>query len=126
MKALLALLALTLAGALAWQWRDWPSPAPEPNSADAKAPKTEVPPQPAVNPLDMLTPLGEKDEYLIVTERPLFLSDRRPPAEKPEEVAEAEPEVASDLARLDLNAVLITPSDSSAWVWDPAKRSPMA
>lgn|GEM_PF-4399075 len=28
-----------------------------------------------------------------------------------------------NLARLNLNAVLITPSESSAWVWDPAKKA---
>ena len=35
------------------------------------------------NPLDLLTPLGEKEEYADVTERPLFLPDRRPPSEEP-------------------------------------------
>ena len=37
-------------------------------------------------------------------------------------MAEAQQEQPSDLARLDLNAVLITPTASSAWVWDPSKK----
>jgi hypothetical protein len=84
----------------------------------------EVPPAPEENPLDLLTPLGEKEEYAVVTERPLFLPDRRPPSEEPEEAApEPEPEKATVLARLDLNAILISPAGSSAWIRDPANKN---
>lgn len=122
MKALLALLVLTLAAVLVWQWREWPPSAPGPDSADAQLTPAETPAQPTENPLDLLTPLEEKDEYLIVTERPLFRPERRPLTEEPEEGTAAESEPPSDLARLDLNAILITPSESSAWIRDPTKK----
>lgn len=123
MKALLALLALALTTTLVWQWRDWPPPAPGPSAAGAKSPPAEARPQPAENPLESLPPIGGKDDFLIVTERPLFLRDRRPPnKESVEDEAAAEAEPPSDLTRMDLNAVLITPSKSSAWIWDPAKK----
>ncbi len=123
MRALFALLALSLAVVLVWQWRDWPPPPPGAAQADAAPPDGKASGQTEENPLDLLTPLGEKDEYAEVTERPLFLPDRRPPTEEPPEKEPApEPEQASDLARMDLNAVLITPAESSAWVRDPSKQ----
>lgn len=122
MRAVFALLALVLAAVLGWQWRDWPPPATQPRAEDAASAKVKTPQPPRENPLDLLTPLGEKEEYAVVTERPLFLPGRRPPSEEPEEEVAPEPEKAADLARLDLNAVLITPAGSSAWVRDPANK----
>jgi hypothetical protein len=107
---------------LVWQWRDWPSPELEPDAEGLGTASVEESAQPEQNPLDLLTPLGEKEEYAVVTERPLFLPGRRPPVEEPPEEAPPEPEQISDLARLDLNAVLITPAESSAWVRDPSNK----
>lgn len=120
MRVLLAALALALAAVLVWQWRDWPTPTPQVTAADPKVPSGETSEPPEDNPLVLLTPLGEKEEYAEVTERPLFLPDRRPASEEPSEEEPAEPEQIGDLARIDLNAVMITPAESSAWVRDPA------
>ena len=122
MKMWFALLALALVLVLVWEWRDWPPPAPGPNTAGPAPAEAQLPSQPEENPLDLLSPLGDIEEYENVTQRPLFRPDRRPPSEEPEEEIAAEPEPHSDLARLDLNAVLITPSETSAWVWDRTKR----
>jgi hypothetical protein len=124
MKYLLGLLALALGAALILQWRHWPPPqngsvvGPEPlqvsTSNDAHP----------LNPMDFLDPPEEKDEYLTVVERPLFLPDRRPPTDEPEEpeIPEEVPNV--ELERLDLTAIIITPDESVAWVRSPSKASP--
>lgn len=122
MRAVVASLALLLAAALLWQWRGWPPPRPQPGEDDSGSAEVQTPPAADENPLDLLTPLGEKDEYAVVTERPLFLPDRRPPSEEPEQAAEPESEQLTDLDRMDLNAVMITPASSLAWVRDPAEK----
>ena len=122
MRAVFALLALVLAAVLGWQWWNWPPPPTQPRAEDAASAKVKTPQPAQGNPRDLLTPLGEQEEYAVVTERPLFLPDRRRPSEEPEEEVAPEPEKAADLARLDLNAVLITPTGSSAWVRDPANK----
>jgi general secretion pathway protein N len=122
LRASITLLALALAAVLVWQWWNWPGPVPEPDAAGPVSPPVQVSSQPPEDPTDLLAPLGEKDEYANVTERPLFLPDRRPPSEDPEEDAPAEEEAPADLAGFDLNAVLITPSETSAWIRDPAKK----
>jgi hypothetical protein len=118
----MALIALALAGVLGWQWRDWPPPQPQPSVSDGAGSRTDAVPKPEENPLDLLTPLGAMEEYAVVTERPLFLPDRRPPVDEPEQEAETEPEELTELDGLDLNAVMITPNESSAWVRDPRKK----
>lgn len=123
MKAVFALLALALAAVLGWQWRDWPPSHPPPRTEDPATAQVQTSQPPQENPLDLLTPLGEKEEYAVVTERPLFLPDRRPPSEEPPpEDASPEPEQLADLDRLDLNAVMITPAASLAWVRDPSQK----
>jgi general secretion pathway protein N len=122
LKAPILLLVFALAGVLFWQWWGWSGPMPGPGAAVSDPLTTGVPPGQSEDPINLLAPLGEKEEYASVTERPLFLPDRRPPSEEPEEESPAVPEVPSDLAKLDLNAVLITPTESSAWIRDPAKK----
>jgi general secretion pathway protein N len=122
LRTWITLLAFTLVAVLVWQWWGWSAPAPDPGAAGRTSPSVQTPSQPGEDPSDLLVPLGEKDEYATVTERPLFLPDRRPPSEEPEENVPVEEEAPSDLAGLDLNAVLITPSESSAWIRDPAKK----
>lgn len=121
MRASIALLAFALVAVLVWQWWDWPTTVPEPGEEPGSIPAQSASQAPG-DPSDLLAPLGEKDEYATVTERPLFLPDRRPPSEEPEEDVPPEEEGPSDLAGLDLNAVLITQSESSAWIRDPAKK----
>jgi hypothetical protein len=122
LKVVYSMLALSLALISTWQWRDWPPPAPEPSEAGPSPPAASTSLESAQNPLDSMSPLGDIEEYAIVTERPLFFPDRRPPSEEPEEETPVEPEQPSDLDRMDLNAVLITPSESSVWVRDPSKK----
>ena len=123
MKALMALVVFALAAVLAWQWRDWPPTEPGPAAAGSQLPAAELPSPPAEEAIDRFAPPKDKEEYVNVTERPLFLPDRRPPSEEPEEEeAPADSEEPSDLARLDLNAILLTPSESLAWVRDLEKK----
>lgn len=121
MKVLFALIAFALTTVLFSQWRNWPPPAPQVSATAPNASADETPQQPEENPLDLLTPLGEKEDYAQVTERPLFLPDRRPPVEEELEEMPAEPEQIGDLDRMDLNAVMITSGESAAWVRDPSK-----
>lgn len=120
MRALLVLVALALVTVLGLQWADWPPQPQEPRGGQPAEP-TAGQTVPLENELDLLNTPAEKEEYAVVHERPLFTPNRRPPAEQSAE-QEAPPEEESDLDRLDLNAVLITPVESSAWVRDPAKK----
>jgi hypothetical protein len=124
LRPVLVLSTLALTALLIWQWQEWPPPDnPVDAQDDPAATVVPGPSPPEENPLDLLTPVGEKDEYAVVTERPLFLPDRRPPSEEqpPEEDA-LEPEQDGDLARMDLNAVVMTPKGTVAWVRDPGKK----
>ncbi|MCU0832881.1 MAG: hypothetical protein MUC77_00385 [Chromatiaceae bacterium] len=120
MKAVLAVLVLALIGVLTWQWTTW---TPEVNDS-ANALGGAVEPGARVeddNPLARLKPLADREEYQVVVDRPLFSPTRRPLEDEPEQV---EPEVAADgsLDRIDLNAVLITPDETLAWVMDASSR----
>jgi len=121
-RALLALLAFALAAVLLWEWWGWPPPLPDSHALEPAKLPADLSSRPTEETTDLSAPLREKEEYAAVTERPLFLPDRRPPSEEPEEDESTEPDVPSDLAKLDLNAVLITPSESSAWIRDPEKK----
>lgn len=127
MKYLLGLAALTLLAVLALQWLGWP---PEGVGAGGgPAAGTESPPsaQPP-SPLELLDPPLEKEDYLSVVERPLFLPDRRVPEEEPEEeekqVVEEEKTPAVELDTMDLTAIVITPTESVAWVSSGSKPKP--
>lgn len=120
MKLVLGLIVVTLAGVLGWQWAGWPPQPPAPETR-ATAEPGQVPAPAPEDPLALLQPLDDKEDYAVVTERPLFMPDRRPPEDEPEDVA-AEPLADQSLDQVDLNAVLITPSESIAWVVDAASR----
>lgn len=122
MKIWVGLLALTLVLVLVWQWHDWPPTAPG-LGARPRSPTTQVPSPATENPLERLSPLEDKGKYAPIAERPLFLMDRQPLAEAPKVENKVKPGPPSNLARLNLNTILITPSESSAWVWDPAQKT---
>lgn len=120
MKWVLPLFSLLLSGVLYLQWRDWSPNVPEPAPIPAVEVRAESGEVPAVG--DLLVPPPPKEDYASVTERPLFLPDRRPPPDEPEEEDMPEPEEPSDLAGVDLNAVVITPRVVSAWVRGPREQ----
>lgn len=120
MKLGLLILAGVLAAILVREWAGWP-PAP-PQASDqggqASLPETHKSKAPA-SPNDLLLPLEDKEQYAVIMERPLFLPDRRPPEDEPEENQEQKAETDADIASLDLNAILISPGEISAWIRDP-------
>ena len=128
MKRLLVTVLLGLSVLLVMQWRDWP---PDRMSSRPDAPRGDAP-QPIGEkgdpPLGQLPPSVEKQDYVSVTERPLFLPGRRPPAETPEaevpEDAPGEGEPLMALDAMDLNAVIITPDGAIAWVSTPNSPKP--
>jgi hypothetical protein len=117
MNKLLVGVALLLLGALLLQWRSWSPalpPAAHDHAVDSVAAETKPSPSEAA-----LEPPPPKEEYASITERPLFLPDRRPPPDEPEQVGEPEPEVLTELDGMDLTAIVISPSTVSAWVRPP-------
>ncbi len=123
MKWPLAILVAVLGAIVGLEWLGWP---PSPPQQDGDDTKTSAPGASATqaqkNPLDVLAPLEDKGQYAVIMERPLFLPDRRPPEEEPEEADPQTPEPDVNLSRIDLNAVLITPKETLAWVRDPAEK----
>lgn len=116
------LFAVLLAGSLvAWQWRGWPPQVPTPPPAgdvtDAAEAAAGVP-----EAEDLLSPPPPIEDYASIAERPLFLPDRRPPPDEPEEDGEAPPTEETDLAGTDLVSVVITPAVVSAWIRKPQER----
>ncbi len=112
---------------LVLQWRNWPpdrmiSPSDVPG--DILQPVDEK----KENPLAHLPPLVEKQDYVSVTDRPLFLPERRPPEETPEAETDApvgpEVEPPTALDSMDLNAIIITPDGAVAWVSTPNSPKP--
>lgn len=120
MKAFLLFVVVALGGLLALQWVGWPPETPGADTAPSAGDPVLAAGE-AANPLDLLQPLADREEYAVVVERPLFTADRRPPPDVPEEAA---PEPAADLSldKVDLNAVLITPQESLAWVRDASSQ----
>ena len=86
MKWALAILVAVLGAIVGLEWLGWP---PSPPQQDGDDTKTSAPGASATqaqkNPLDVLAPLEDKGQYAVIMERPLFLPDRRPPEEEPEE-----------------------------------------
>ena len=120
MKKLLVGLSLVLLGVLFLQWRSW-SPAPPP-SRDAPTSESAGINSAPIPSEALLEPSPAKEAYASVSERPLFLPDRRPSPDEPAEAEEPEPEALTGLDGMDLNAVVITPSTVSAWVRRPNTR----
>jgi general secretion pathway protein N len=118
MKAVLGGLALLLFGVLALQWRGWSPDAavPPPPAASPSAASSGAAP-PSADGLVLEAP--PQEDYASVVERPLFLPERRPPPDEPEDEAVPEPEELTELDRFDLTAIVITPTVVSAWVRDP-------
>lgn len=125
MKRLLGLICLALTAIIVWQWRNWPPPRGVlPTNLTNEAGETRAP-QPSETRLSLITPLN-KDDYGSVTDRPLFLSSRRPPEEEDPAKLEVPEALAPEtpLENLDLNAVIITPTGAIAWVTTPSGPKP--
>jgi hypothetical protein len=126
LKRMLIIALLGLSLLLMLQWRDWP---PERLITRPDTPGDSLQPTGGKreNPLAQLPPLVEKQDYVSVTERPLFLPGRRPPEETPEtedQEAPKEVEPLTALDAMDLNAVIITPDGAVAWVSTPNSPKP--
>lgn len=109
----MALLAL----ALAWQWLSWEDPRPTPDPS-----MTEYS-QRLGNPLaDILSqqqPPLPREDYAEVTERPLFMADRRRVSA---EITTTTTDPTVDSAMLDqirLEAILISKDETLAWIREP-------
>lgn len=110
-------MVLALAAILFMQWHDWPRRS-VPDSASVGEPDDT----PSANPgSDSAAPLPSppepKEAYAAVSERTLFRPQRKPEPPQPEEPAPEEPAATdASLDGIDLNAVLIAPGLSSAWI----------
>ena len=126
MKRVLGFISLVLAGVLAWQWRTWLPPHggfPPNGIEESEEPRASPPTEKR---LSLKSP-ANKDDYVSVIERPLFLSSRRPPEEElPAELAVPELPATPEtpLENFDLNAVIITPAGAIAWVTTPTEPKP--
>jgi hypothetical protein len=120
-RPFLLLVLLALGGALVLQWRDWPPPAVSEQQDRGEANQVPAPAPAVESPLELLAPPEAKEEFAVIVERPLFMPTRRPPQAEPDDPEEPPPEDTS-LDRMDLNAVIITPSKRIAWVRDPGKK----
>jgi len=122
LRAWLVLIVLALAVVIVWEWWGWSPASPASHVSEPAGLPTDLSSRSAENQTDLSALPRERDEYAVVTERPLFLPDRRPPSEESDEDETTEADLPADLAKLDLNAVLITPSESTAWIRDPEKK----
>jgi len=119
MKRVLVVIAVVLVAILLLQWRGWPTELPDGVPATPTAEVADMPAGPAS--ADAAPMPRPPEDYVVVMERPLFLPERRPPEDEPEEepVEDLSAEIA-DLAKLDVTATLIlSPTDASVWVRDP-------
>ncbi len=127
MKRLLFTLLLGLSVLLVLQWRDW-APDRMVSLSDVQGDVLQPVEEKEDNPLTHLPPLVEKQDYVSVIDRPLFLPGRRPPEETQEAETEAQvaPEVTPPTAvdSMDLNAIIITPEGAIAWVSTPNSAKP--
>jgi hypothetical protein len=120
MRTPLIAVALLLLGVLLSQWWSWSPALPsatDDRTVDSVTADTVPSPSEAA-----LEPALPKEEYASVSERPLFLPDRRPPPDEADKVEESESEALTELNGMDLTAVVITPSTVSAWVRRPNAR----
>ena len=118
----MAVAVAALSGLLYLQWHDWP-PGPrlietvEDAAVTAGSTTGE-----ALDPLADLELPRDRQDFDVVSQRPLFRPDRRP---KKEEKGPQEPEVAQEATELDgfdLTAVLITGDKKRAWLKNPKEQ----
>jgi general secretion pathway protein N len=121
-KWLPRLVALMLGAVLLAQWQDWPPPPSRAGLDEPLAPGSGAPEQTDQDARSGLQPAVPKESYTSVTERPLFRPDRRPLdlSELPTEEG-PQPEETASLDGMDLSAVIITPTLTTAWVKDPSQ-----
>jgi len=118
MRLFLLLVLIVFAVVLFLQWQDWPPEVPDgPELSPDQLPQvinSSAPPLPP--------PIPPREDYASIAERPLFLPDRRPPPDEPQDNNDLVPEALTELAGTDLNAVVITPLAVSAWLRRPNSR----
>lgn len=121
-KWLPRLVALMLGAVLLVQWQDWPRPPSRAGLDEPLAPGSGALGQTDQEARLGLQPAVPKESYASVTERPLFRPDRRPLdlSELPTDEV-PQPEDTASLDGMDLNAVIITPALTTAWVKDPSQ-----
>ncbi|MEY6432700.1 hypothetical protein ABC977_09815 [Thioalkalicoccus limnaeus] len=124
MKGIWTLILVGLIAILWAQWHDWPmSPDPLPPADDA-APQVADVLTPTADLLARLDRLDDRLAYAEVTERPLFHPERRPVRTEASDEAEIPVAEATELAGLDLTAIIMTPELTVAWV--QSRQSPQA
>lgn len=121
-KLLPAMIVLALLGLLVLQWKDWPPETSRPVAGEHAAAENGAASETPPDPLARLKPAADRDSYASIVERPLFRPDRKPEP-PPEEAPTAASAPGTDLAldTLDLTAVMLTPTNVSAWVKDPSQ-----
>ena len=122
MRLPLFILTVVLAAALGIEWLGWPPEPSQRTGNNGQAPHSDQETKQPNNPMRLLVPLEDKEQYAVIMERPLFLPDRRPPEDEPEEPETKTPLPDPDLTGLKLTAVLITPLVRTAWVQDPKEK----
>lgn len=126
MKALWGVVLVSLVGVLIVQWWQWPPPASWRVSEATPGVVADPGDHSESALLEDLDVLRDRTAYAEVTERPLFLPDRRPV--ELDESVDGAPESVVELTpvdKLDLIAVIITPDLTMAWVRVPDRHRPL-
>ena len=115
-----ALFALALLVILTLQWITWSPGLPLISAANPSVGAAQSDEGASPDPLSQLKAPEERESFASVIERPLFRPDRKPePPIADEKGPQGDPEAAAALETMDLTAVLISPTATTAWVKDP-------
>jgi len=118
MRVLLTFCALLLGGLLAIQWLGWRPVNPLADLEQEQSNETAgVPP---VSP-STLGEVPDVDHYAVISDRPLFVPDRRPPSDEAAETDVPEEELPAKL-EYDLTAVVMSPEGKTALLQKPGEK----